>query len=327
MKYLLTLSALLLCFQLFAQKIHYSDKRNRWVTKGTFPGDIGCEFWRIVSFGDDTTVNGITYQKLMSGGTSEINGSMECYGGPPYPRPFILIREDTTANMVYYVDLSNADTNEYVLYNFNLSLGDTIHYPNGSELPISHTDSVIRLDSTIINGVYHKVYAFNMRENPYHRYTIVEGVGSLTEYWQPFNICFEGGEILYCFYQDTTFVPVTAPFFAYCESYLYTHYPDTFYSTAPLCQTLTVTDILKHNYLKVFPNPANDHINITAGEPIDGLTIIELFSATGQLVSATSERQLKQSAIDCSNLPNGVYFLLFLNEKTVFSRQKITIYR
>lgn len=59
---------------------------------------------------------------------------------------------------------------------------------------------------------------------------------------------------------------------------------------------------LEHDAISIFPNPANDYINIKS--EID-INLVEIYSLQGQKIISYK----KQNSIDVSNLSNGIYFL------------------
>lgn len=71
-------------------------------------------------------------------------------------------------------------------------------------------------------------------------------------------------------------------------------------------ETSSISNI-KNNAISIFPNPANDKINITINDKklISEIEIIDIFGRTINKI-----KNLKnQSVIDISNLTKGVYFI------------------
>lgn len=58
--------------------------------------------------------------------------------------------------------------------------------------------------------------------------------------------------------------------------------------------------------VSIYPNPANDNINIIAQDPLDSIVI---YNAIGQLVSKTMSPIQSQTQVNITDLPNGVYFV------------------
>ncbi len=154
----------------FAQKIHFSDTSN---------------YWKVISFDPDHAISSDMWH--FTGNV--LNGSV--------------VREDTVTHKVYAISTHapDYDTNEHLLYDYNLQLGDTIktHYAR---------HIVSALDSIQINGIWHKVWDFQgvwgdtaaSTGNMLAGYKVLEGVGCLsTPMFPDFPFGFEVyGEVV-CF--------------------------------------------------------------------------------------------------------------------------------
>src|SRR3546814_784425 len=114
----------------------------------------------------DTTVNGITYKKIMT-------GSPDLYPGG-------LFRENTSTGEVWYRDLvvyrSPDDTVERLAFQFSLQAGDTFDISNTLLDPGTYPDSFNVVDSVrTIDGLKY-IYFKGMYGN--EPFTIIEGIGS-----------------------------------------------------------------------------------------------------------------------------------------------------
>lgn len=77
--------------------------------------------------------------------------------------------------------------------------------------------------------------------------------------------------------------------------------------------------------LKVYPNPANDQLNISFDNNFMGSTNIKLIDLTGKIVySSVVNNGNQQQTLSVSEYSNGVYFLEISNEETTI-RQKVVI--
>ncbi len=81
--------------------------------------------------------------------------------------------------------------------------------------------------------------------------------------------------------------------------------------------TLNVEDVSISN-LRVYPNPAQDYINLSFKRSAQKLAI-ELISVTGQLIKKVERTNIHRSKIDVSDLPKGTYIL------KVFADNKLSI--
>ena len=83
---------------------------------------------------------------------------------------------------------------------------------------------------------------------------------------------------------------------------------------------------IKKQTINIFPNPiaANEKLNITWANNIEGNQIVEIFSANGNLVQRENINiisKVKTSFIMLKNLPKGLYFFSVINVK---SNEKIS---
>ena len=327
MKSTFVIALLLLSISASAQKIRYSDKRNHWLTKGDQMSLITwlCDHTCFLSFGADTAINGVVYQPLIINIVYEpyYCGSIGIGNGPA-----MYIREDTLANIVYSIYAAGManDTVEHVLYNFNLNVGDTIRYKGITGVFV---DSVLRIDSAMINGINHKVFTMDhTANNPgggySGMYTIIEGVGSLGSYCHPFSYCFERWEQLVCFAQDydtgPAFVPIRAPFNA-CSQ------PFDSLNTTLSCRTLSIDIHHVHEAsISITPNPAADQINIVLSGNIAGVAFISVYDVSGKCIYRSTEQSLKQTiSINTSLWADGLYMVLIQNEDGIVKKEKVVI--
>ncbi|MBV6441644.1 MAG: hypothetical protein DYG98_21145 [Haliscomenobacteraceae bacterium CHB4] len=141
--------------------------------------------------GGDTTVNGVTYKRLVRNHILSNNPVPFCGWFYVAPTSYLLneylLREDPAARKVYAYSFDYQS--EYVLFDFTLQAGDTLKYPWGNEWPI---DTVY--DFTLANGEVRK--RFQNSGFPDNAY--VEGLGSLMGAFTPMFIPLEGWEVTTC---------------------------------------------------------------------------------------------------------------------------------
>ncbi len=300
MKYIISLLLLVIALASSAQKIRFSDTRNEWKTLA-FVFD-GPPFKQEFAYGADTIAYGHAYKLLhnnisyfyctamWSSGTCPGGGG----GGGGGSSELYFIREDTLNNKVYYRDITtvSTDTLEHLLYNYNLTVGDSINFTfMGSTL----TDTVASIDSTLINGVYHKI--FNMINKQYgfmRSYTVVEGIGCTNNPLFPalFGVCFEYGESLYCFSQAGIRPVIHAPINS-CATFttICCHITLTSFDNTTNCATvLSSKNTASQNAIAATPNPANGFLNITSDHPFDNSTL-SIYDLTGTRIYHTQLTQ------------------------------------
>jgi len=81
---------------------------------------------------------------------------------------------------------------------------------------------------------------------------------------------------------------------------------------------VTATEDINQEKLSVYPNPANNQVNITG---MQGETTIELFNSNGSLVK-TVRTQESNLSFSIESLSDGIYLLKCLS-KTGITSQKI----
>src|ERR1043165_5799097 len=132
----LLLTYLFLAFTLCssAQKIRFTDSTNTWVT---YWNNADCGYIAHYYYSGDSSYHGYYYRNLFRVST-RIWSVEPC---STYMIQSMYIREDTVANMVFCRNLGTGDTTERVLYDYNLNVGDSIHYGGSGVLPVV-SDSV-----------------------------------------------------------------------------------------------------------------------------------------------------------------------------------------
>jgi hypothetical protein len=175
-----------------SQKIRFTDTTNHWIPGHTyFSGTTFSDH----QFSGSTNVNGLNYLIL--------NGQL----GYNY-----LVREDTVERKVYYREYQSSqpipDSNEYIGYDYNWQVGDTVTRWIAKwtgKVPAKYV--VATIDSVVVNNIYHKVWSFSyVSGTPFGTVQVIEGIGSVAGPTWLFNLpdFFEGGMALYCFMTNNT---------------------------------------------------------------------------------------------------------------------------
>jgi hypothetical protein len=240
-----------------------------------FQNGSGNEDYSIMLAGD-TIVNGLTYHQLFIPYVRSMSTGTCGYGPVGYSGA---IREDVLQKKVYY--LLAGQSVEKLLYDFNLSIGDTV---KGflAENVFGTTLIVQGIDSILIGSNYRKRFSI---ENCYG-VKMIEGIGSTYGLIQrvPGCITDQPDFSIECFTQNGTVL---------------------FGQLSGNCELITDADEEKTEAkLLVFPNPCNGtlKIEITSGE-CDNLSI---FDITGRTIH---QQEVDQSTVTISNLFPGTYFI------------------
>ncbi|MES2703533.1 MAG: T9SS type A sorting domain-containing protein [Bacteroidota bacterium] len=165
LRYLLTMLSVVACLSSYGQKIRFTDSTNEWKIFLIHGWPI-THLTSYCNYIKDTVRNGKNY-KIIRGSVCTPSG-------------LCLVREDTSSKKVYSViipdfSMSDFDTSEQILYDYNWQLGDTVVRTVRNYF--KHVISEI--DSTDINGVWHKVWHFHevYSDESSSDFDVIEGIG------------------------------------------------------------------------------------------------------------------------------------------------------
>jgi|GEM_PF-1112415 len=274
-----------------AQKIRFTDSNNVWHVAESV-GEVVYTYF----FGTDTAIGDKHYRPLIrsyideDGDTTLLNNQY-------------IIREDTSIGRVYYRDISLLiDTLDRLLYVYDLNLGDTVNFG-------SYTDSVVAIDSLLIDGYYYKVYT--MRDTGsfatlMHAYTYIERIGALPGPGYPmFPLCFfEFSSSLCCFQHNGNYPDI------YLE-YQNCEYNWVFNNDSCDCEPPPYSGINdvrpKRFFAEVVPNPLQPSSLIQWKEPIvQGR--LKVTDATGRTIFTQKIMNASSAPIGQLLKESGIYF-------------------
>ena len=250
----------------------------------------------------DTMVLGVNYSKIIQSNS---------------PPSQILLREDSLLKKVYNIDWNN---NEALIYDFNLSPGDTFHiaavYGGGFLLldsittdfnilaPILQNMCTPDSSNSTIDSL--KIFHFN------NNVIWVEGIGSLS------------GLLQYKYFDFGCIFSLTCHFNELGNKDM--HFSSYMNQLNGECfTTLTGINLISNtnSYISLSPNPNNGHNILIKGEDIKGIAI---YNIHGQFIK-TFEVDRNEIEIDLIHQPKGVYLVkaVFKNGDTV--TQKLILNR
>ena len=225
----------------------------------------------------DTIINSKTYTVISNYAEISNNGhsSSYCY-----------IREDSNKVFCKYNLNSLQDTSEFVLYNFNFHIGDTVLLPILAGNSLSHYEAtIVTEDSILIGTKYHRRIGINS----WIPFDFIEGVGCAQGLlYQEIPWVDWWGE-LYCFSMNDTIFSING----------------TGYTSTGNCYQYIGINDNNVDYSKViYPNPTSGKVFIN----IDKFAKYELYNNIGQVILSTSV-----PFIDLYNYPNGIYFIKIID--------------
>lgn len=221
---------------------------------------------------DDTILLSTTYKKIFMN---------SLYAGG--------IRE--SQKKVYFIP--DTASKEYLLYDFNLSVGDTIIHPFGGAYCSNDTITVAFVDSILASDGYHRQIFFDSSP-PW-----IEGIGSSAYLLEPNQIaCVSGNDFIECMSSDTIF-----------------HYPDG----SSYCFVSIFEQHNSNSNISIFPNPSNDSFTI---DFLD-VKIKELFvtDVLGNLILYLEP--ILDSRMKIEPLQSGVYFITIIDSNNRIITKKL----
>lgn len=284
----------------FAQQYQPFPAANaRWVERSerecpVLPPDYSYCIDRQYDITGDTIVNTLSYHKLRSTiveywyyqgvGCTDIFKSYSVH----YAGSF---REDIANRKIYFLAPDSA--NEHLLYDFNLNIGDTL-----PTLLINSTtvNWVSAIDSVSLLGIYHKRYIISADTIGYpsgfttNYVALIEGIGStfglLSDLFPHWWFEAWGLDLLHCVSINGAAV-----------------YPDT----VSFCTPVGIENPrVEKKLVEIFPNPAENNINIHLGSNFHDPLLFTLFNFMGQPV-LTKRIDGKDVSLDIQSLLPGIF--------------------
>ena len=277
------MSIFIFCHSKAQTSIYHPFPDSNAVWNVSFYCGLGLGFEKYsYTFDGDTSINGITYHKV-------VIPSIVRQGGCPNHSVgyFACIRHDTASRIVYYIP--RGDSVEKILLNFDLQVGDPFvpAFLNGC---FYGRDTVASIDSILIGNTFRKRWVL------VYGLAIIEGIGYPTGLFEAclsgvpdvgssMLLCFkENGQVLYSVATDS------------CNIIL---------ATSAIAKELSLTSI--------FPNPFHSNAILRVDSEYLGsrMTVYNVIGdKIGEYILDSSEYVIKRE-----NLINGVYFYKIENSK------------
>ncbi len=218
----------------------------------------------------DTIMSGINY-KIISG----CGAQWFCdIGG---------IREN---NKIIYFRPDTAST-EYVLYDFNKTVGDTIIHPYGGAVCSNDTVIIMQEDSVQCSDGYHRQLLLSSSA------IWIEGIGSMSYLLSPCNVlCVSGNDVLQCMSGDSGFA-----------------YP--FGSTS--CFVSVSENTLFSDAIYLFPNPFHTTTTLEIKEDFTNCEL-NIYDSFGKQVRRQNILS-RITLINCDGFAEGIYFYQIISNK------------
>lgn len=241
-----------------------------------------CSEYQYIVTGD-TIISNETFRKISLSGKDRnpINETWSFWNSGYHG----CYRNDIVNKRVYYIPKDSI--NEILLYDFNLSLNDTLPETFVYKQSQYGTITVDQIDSVLINNTYLKRY--HLDNAGFGQEYLIEGIGSTLGLLSPISPFFEHHFVLMCFDNEHDNLS----------------YQDYIYSDCDLI-TSVQDENLNHSNIEIFPNPATHYLRIE--NPQSRALSLDIFNAKGQRVKTI--RKIENSdSIDISELNVGLYFI------------------
>lgn len=235
--------------------------------------------------GGDTLINSKTYTIITKN---------------PTIQPYCFLREENKTVLCKMSSDSGKDTTEFILYDFNVHLGDTVMLPLLGWNLDYYESVIIGEDSVLIGSCYHRRISIHS----WIIFNFIEGVGSAQGLLYPEIEVMDWWANLLCFSMNDTIFETDGS--------------GTF-SSGNCSQLMGIEHNENDNLAKIFPNPASYNLAIEYAD----FDKSELYNSLGQLVLQSNVPEI--SLLD---FPDGVYFIRIfdkINGKVV--SQKVIISR
>lgn len=296
----------------------------------------------------DTIIDGIRYSKVYkqtSDSAFEFDINKAEY--------FCAIRNDEENKRVYgiYRDslpIINAigvtiehPTKEMLLYDFSLNIGDTVSVANFDEADVAGYISYVEFVRVEVISVY--IYDGNGSYNLLHLYdndsivTLENGEqrrrmllkaagGSVAQYWIE-GIGSNEGPFVHDMYDFLEYSPKRLLCYKENDDYLY--YQDEFdvdgdidcFSSKYYANDIRENGI--NNHISIFPNPANDDINIELAADSHTIEIYDSFGRMMMSQQVTESTSLQVVNVDISKYPSGLYLVVVKNDNSRYYKRMV----
>jgi len=244
-----------------------------WGEQTCFVSGLAQAKYRYYLLGD-TLLNGTPYNQVIR----EFGSTYIC--GPSFPSGSGYmggLRQDTMSRQVYFIAMDS--TNESILYDFSLSIGDTVPDLIFKQYTFDHV-TIAAIDSILVGSIYRKSFTTSNYN------TIVEGIGSLAGLLEISVL--DRTPMLICYSEDST---ILYRYSAGVDCDLTTNLPES---------------ISSDHRVNFYPNPlVSESIIRLSAELIRSKFF--LYDIQGKQVRIM-ELTDKYSNISKENLPSGFYF-------------------
>jgi hypothetical protein len=306
----------MLCLTFFtkAQKVHFADTTDIWQVNVPFSGGGNCYNCR--------------YEYSYTGMDSS---GVYCILKGNNVADSAWIREDTISHKVYAKIIRSSwitpDTDEVLLYDFSLQVGDTFKMAAGINGAATFEHIVSSIDTIMVGNIAHKLFHFSGLSNPTRPYDVIEGIGCLQGPLHPyFPFLFEERRELYCFSTGGT-NPYLNPAPSSVTTFDFTpvgiEERSTPFHNINTCSLLDIEGVKNLAALSIFPQPASNNVTVKLPPALETGTAI-LTDIAGQIIFKRKFSEQKQIII-AHPARAGIYYLSIQGRNSI-TTEKLVFY-
>lgn len=261
----------------------------------TDPPYPSTEFTRVKKYRGDTLINGKTYIKVFE---MSHHNSDSSYNVDPLTSAAQYIGAVRDSGKQVF-GFSKNDSLERLLYDFNLSIGDTLTFYSGWDYVEGPYKIVLQsIDSVLFNYPsthYRKRYNYGFS-------SVIEGIGGL----DGFNILRTTSQTLVCVRDKNM------------DIYKVSGYADSCSCFKQLI--LSQDEINDLNKITIYPNPTQSTFSINFEKNTDNI-YVSLFDVTGKEIIPKTSINKSQNTFNLEQENPGIYFVrIEMNEQSVTRR-------
>jgi hypothetical protein len=244
--------------------------------------------------GEDTIINSLSYSKLYYSGTIGPNGVCDLYSATN--QNCWAIREDSSKHVFIFDYMSGQ---EYLIYDFNLTVNDTIAFVNGNAFSFHGTydnylEVITSIDSVLIDNVYHAAYNI----------TSTNWMGVIVDYVQ----LIEGIGSTFGLFADNS--PNWSEKYDFLNC-VYINNQVVYFQTSPCSLLSSVANYqTREDIIKIYPNPVINYFRIKAKGSLPFRLNYSIINALGKKVKAGEINLFEhESQIEVGSFPEGIYYI------------------
>lgn len=293
------------CNVSFAQTNSYFQNNPVWGLKSDCQAGYPCVNHKTYNYytNGDTIINSVSYKKIYEKG----QGYYAWYSSPPSNCPSTGYYTYSNSSSSYFIRSINkemyirrpSDTNEQLLYDFDLSVGDS--------LPLSFNNFSPNVVVSAIDSVYTPYgyrKRFSLSGDTWSQY-LIEGVGTDKGLVEPIQVPLECGYNLICYsLNDSTFYPNLG---ANCEL------------------ANVIKEYANEINFSISPNPFNTATTIKLDQVYETTELI-IYNLYGQKVKSINIGLTTEFLLEKENLTSGIYFISLKqkNNRSMLKKMVVT---